>query len=119
MNTNDLLGEDASLWLETTDRTDFDPLETDHEVDVAIVGGGIAGLSAAAELTNTEKTIAVLEADRICSGVTARTTAKVTSQRTRVRPDSVPVRTRTRSAVRGRQPDGHRNRRRTRGRYRL
>ncbi len=80
MSTDDIPGKDVSLWLETTPTTDFESLETDRRVDVAIVGGGIVGLSVAAELEATNKTVAVLEADRICSGVTARTTAKVTSQ---------------------------------------
>ncbi|WP_231184954.1 FAD-dependent oxidoreductase [Haladaptatus sp. DYF46] len=80
MNANDLPGEGASLWLETTEETDYGSLETGVDVDVAIVGGGIAGLSTAAELMDSEKTVAVLEADRVCSGVTARTTAKLTSQ---------------------------------------
>ncbi|WP_227352798.1 FAD-dependent oxidoreductase [Haladaptatus salinisoli] len=80
METNDLPGEDASLWLETTPPTDFDPLDGDRRVDVAVVGGGIAGLSAAAELKDAGETVAVLEADRVVSSVTARTTAKLTSQ---------------------------------------
>ncbi|WP_458186930.1 FAD-dependent oxidoreductase [Haladaptatus sp. NG-WS-4] len=80
MELNDLPGTDASLWLETTQSTDFDPLVEDRRVDVAVVGGGIAGLSAAMELKDAGHTVAVLEADRIVSGVTARTTAKLTSQ---------------------------------------
>ncbi|WP_266074800.1 FAD-dependent oxidoreductase [Haladaptatus caseinilyticus] len=80
MNENELPGTDASLWLETTPSTDFQPLAEDKRVDVAVVGGGIAGLSIAMELTDAGKSVAVLEAKRIASGVTARTTAKVTSQ---------------------------------------
>ncbi|WP_433625623.1 FAD-dependent oxidoreductase [Halomicrococcus sp. NG-SE-24] len=80
MGEPDLPGRDASLWLETTETTDFDPLDGDVRVDVAVVGGGIAGLSAATELQDAGETVAVVEADRIVSGVTARTTAKVTAQ---------------------------------------
>ncbi|WP_458206846.1 FAD-dependent oxidoreductase [Haladaptatus sp. NG-SE-30] len=80
MERNELPGMDASLWLETTQSSDFDPLDGDRRVDVAIVGGGIAGLSAAAELKDAGRTVAVLEAERVVSGVTARTTAKLTSQ---------------------------------------
>ncbi|WP_049971834.1 FAD-dependent oxidoreductase [Haladaptatus cibarius] len=78
--TDDLPGTDDSLWLETTESTDFEPLQDDHRVDVAVVGGGIAGLSAAMELKDAGRTVSVLESDRIVSGVTARTTAKLTSQ---------------------------------------
>ncbi len=80
MNANELPGEDASLWFETTPPTDFQSLTGNRHVDVAVVGGGIAGLSAAMELKDAGKTVAVIEAGRIVSGVTARTTAKLTSQ---------------------------------------
>jgi len=49
-------------------------------VDVAILGGGITGLTAAVLLKGLGKTVAVIEARRIAEGVTGHTTAKVTSQ---------------------------------------
>ncbi|QRV14955.1 FAD-dependent oxidoreductase [Haloterrigena salifodinae] len=69
-----------SLWLATTPTTDYDPLESDLEVDVAVVGGGITGLTAAIELQEAGKTVAVLESDRIVESTTGHTTAKLTSQ---------------------------------------
>jgi glycine/D-amino acid oxidase-like deaminating enzyme/nitrite reductase/ring-hydroxylating ferredoxin subunit len=51
-------------------------------VDVAIVGGGIAGLTCALLLKQMGKRVAVVEADRIVEGVTAYTTAKLTSLHT-------------------------------------
>ena len=48
-------------------------------VDVAVVGAGITGLSTALALLERGATVRVLEAGRLCSGVTAYTTAKVTS----------------------------------------
>lgn len=41
-------------------------------VDVVVVGGGFAGLSAAIELANRGLSVALLEADRICSGASGR-----------------------------------------------
>ncbi|MFI7442388.1 FAD-dependent oxidoreductase [Nonomuraea indica] len=54
----------------------------DIQVDVAVVGGGIAGLSTAWELVRTGRSVAVLEADRVAAGVTGYTTAKLTALHT-------------------------------------
>ncbi|MFC7157346.1 FAD-dependent oxidoreductase [Halomarina halobia] len=70
----------ASVWIDTTPETSYEPLSGDREVDVAVVGGGITGLTAAAELTDAGEDVAVIESDRIVRGVTGRTTAKVTAQ---------------------------------------
>lgn len=70
----------SSLWIEETPRTGYDPLKDDATVDVAIVGGGITGLTAARNLLDEDRSVAVLEAQRIVEGVTGHTTAKLTSQ---------------------------------------
>jgi glycine/D-amino acid oxidase-like deaminating enzyme/nitrite reductase/ring-hydroxylating ferredoxin subunit len=77
-----LPGKPTSLWLDTTPRTAFPPLPEGACVDVAILGGGIAGLTAATLLKQAGKTVAVIEAGRILEGVTGYTTAKVTSLHT-------------------------------------
>ncbi|ELY86425.1 FAD-dependent oxidoreductase [Natrinema altunense] len=69
-----------SLWLATTPATDYDPFEGGLDVDVAIVGGGITGLSAAINLRESGRRVAVLESDRIVESTTGHTTAKLTSQ---------------------------------------
>ena len=51
-------------------------------MDVAIIGGGIVGLTAAHLLKAEGKTVAVLESHRIVEGVTGNTTAKITSLHT-------------------------------------
>ncbi|QNE78670.1 FAD-dependent oxidoreductase [Streptomyces finlayi] len=74
-----LPGQDESFWMESTGHPVHAPLAEDIEVDVAVVGGGIAGLSTAWELTRAGRRVAVVEADRIASGVTGYTTAKVSA----------------------------------------
>ncbi|MEU7109703.1 FAD-dependent oxidoreductase [Streptomyces sp. NPDC046215] len=59
-------------------------LTADIEVDVVVVGGGMAGLSTAWELIEAGRSVAVLEADRLAAGVTGCTTAKVTALHTLV-----------------------------------
>lgn len=49
------------------------------QVDVAIVGAGIAGITAAMLLKRAGKRVAVLEAGRVAEGASGHTTAKVTS----------------------------------------
>ncbi|GAA3667531.1 FAD-dependent oxidoreductase [Arthrobacter ginkgonis] len=74
-----LEGKPVSLWVATAAPTAYPMLDTDVEVDVAVVGGGIAGLTAALALKRAGHTVAVLESARIGSGVTGSTTGKVTS----------------------------------------
>jgi glycine/D-amino acid oxidase-like deaminating enzyme/nitrite reductase/ring-hydroxylating ferredoxin subunit len=75
---NDDSAVNASLWVATTPETDYPRLEEDVSVDVAVLGGGITGLTAAYLLKNEGKTVALAEAKRIVCGVTGYTTAKLT-----------------------------------------
>jgi glycine/D-amino acid oxidase-like deaminating enzyme len=68
-----------SLWVGTTPETDYPPLRGEVAVDVAVIGGGITGLTTATLLKRAGATVAVIEAGRIASGTTGSTTAKVTS----------------------------------------
>jgi ribulose 1,5-bisphosphate synthetase/thiazole synthase len=43
----ELPGYDESFWMDTSDTTSYPALSVDAEVDVVVVGGGIAGLSTA------------------------------------------------------------------------
>lgn len=61
-------------------KTDYPALNEDIPVDVAIVGGGLVGITSAYLLTQAGLKVAVLEADRILNGTTGHTTAKITSQ---------------------------------------
>jgi glycine/D-amino acid oxidase-like deaminating enzyme/nitrite reductase/ring-hydroxylating ferredoxin subunit len=66
-----------SYWRETAEEkaTHYAPLETNLEVDVAILGGGITGLTAAIHLKRAGRRVAVLEAREIGSGTTGFTSA--------------------------------------------
>ena len=68
----------VSYWVDSTSPPEFPPLRGEVVVDVAIVGAGIVGLTAARLLKERGLTVAVIEMDRIVGGVTGYTTAKVT-----------------------------------------
>ena len=69
-----------SLWTKEIALPQFERLEQDISTDVLIIGGGIAGLLCASRLHRLGVEYVLVEADRICSGVTRCTTAKITSQ---------------------------------------
>ncbi|MBS4534003.1 FAD-dependent oxidoreductase [Clostridium sp. D2Q-14] len=69
-----------SYWLDSTERTDYPYLDKDIDVDIAIVGGGIAGITAGFILKRRGLKVAILEVDKILEGITGKTTAKITSQ---------------------------------------
>ena len=69
----------ASLWLEHSPPTDFPPLTDDVAVDVAVLGGGIVGVTAAVLLKRAGMTVALVEANRVGVGVTGNSTAKLSS----------------------------------------
>lgn len=69
-----------SYWMASTDITDYPPLNEDINVDVAIIGGGIVGVSCAYMLQKEGLKVALLESNHIAQATTGHTTAKITSQ---------------------------------------
>jgi glycine/D-amino acid oxidase-like deaminating enzyme/nitrite reductase/ring-hydroxylating ferredoxin subunit len=70
-----------SLWIQATEELpSFSKLQHDIEVDVAVVGGGIAGITTAYLLTQAGMKVALLEAGKLLHGTTGHTTAKLTAQ---------------------------------------
>jgi len=74
-----IAGKPASFWIDSTPTSTFSPFINNLVVDVAIVGAGIAGLTAATLLKRAGKTVAVIESQRVATGVSGHTTAKITS----------------------------------------
>jgi glycine/D-amino acid oxidase-like deaminating enzyme/nitrite reductase/ring-hydroxylating ferredoxin subunit len=68
-----------SMWRDGLARPDYPRLERNLDVDVAIVGGGITGLTTALMLKRAGRSVAVLEARRIGDGATGRTSAFLTA----------------------------------------
>ena len=70
----------GSYWLTSTaDTTPRPPLRPGARVDIAVVGGGIVGVTCALLLARGGARVALLEADELGAGTTGATTAKVTS----------------------------------------
>jgi glycine/D-amino acid oxidase-like deaminating enzyme/nitrite reductase/ring-hydroxylating ferredoxin subunit len=67
-----------SLWHATHQVRHFAPLNHDLAVDVAIVGGGVCGVTAALLLARAGRQVALIERDRIGSGETGYTTSHLT-----------------------------------------
>ncbi|WP_413377756.1 FAD-dependent oxidoreductase [Alkalihalobacillus sp. 1P02AB] len=79
-NTNQLPEHPESYWRSSTELPSFPTLEEDLVVDVAIVGGGITGITTAYLLTEAGLKVALIEAGKLLNGTTGHTTAKITSQ---------------------------------------
>ncbi|MFN4141624.1 FAD-dependent oxidoreductase [Aestuariivirga sp.] len=71
---------EQTYWSSTAAAEEFPRLAGEIRVDVAIIGGGIVGVTTARRLKDLGLTAAVVEARRIGQQVTGRSTAKITSQ---------------------------------------
>ncbi len=69
-----------SLWHDNTKLPKFPKLDRDIKTDVLIIGGGIAGILTAYFLHQSGVKYTLVEKERICSGTTQNTTAKITFQ---------------------------------------
>jgi len=72
-------GPTDSLWLSAAPSTAYPTLDGDAEFDVAVIGGGIAGITAALACKRDGARVAVLERGVVCGGTTGFTTAKVSA----------------------------------------
>src|SRR4051812_8770925 len=74
-----LEGRNTSLWVDTAPESDYPVLKPGIRVDIAVLGGGIAGLTTALLLKREGAKVAVVEAGRVGGGGTADTTAEGSS----------------------------------------
>ncbi len=72
-------GRHESIWMDTSEGTDYEALDGGTSVDTVVVGGGIVGVTTASKLAEAGQTVAIVERDRVLAGVTGHTTAKLTS----------------------------------------
>jgi glycine/D-amino acid oxidase-like deaminating enzyme/nitrite reductase/ring-hydroxylating ferredoxin subunit len=68
----------ASYWIATAPGPTHPALRGDAEVDVAVIGAGITGITAAWLLSQAGKRVALIEARRVAEGVTGYTTGHLT-----------------------------------------
>ncbi len=66
-----------SIWNHFSDKHSFPHLKQDLDIDVAIIGGGITGISAAHLLAQQGKNVAVLESRKVGGGTTAHSTGNL------------------------------------------
>ena len=74
-----LSDDNQSFWISSTPSTAYPTLTAGTSVDVAIIGGGIFGITAAYLLKQEGLSVALLEGDQVVRGVTGYTTAKISS----------------------------------------
>lgn len=79
-NLNKLNGVPLSYWIDSTEDTSYPQVDQDMEVDVAIIGGGITGITTAYLLKREGARVAIIDSNRIAKGTSGHTTAKITSQ---------------------------------------
>jgi glycine/D-amino acid oxidase-like deaminating enzyme/nitrite reductase/ring-hydroxylating ferredoxin subunit len=75
-----MTGRSVSYWIDSATPPRFPSLAGDLEADVAIVGGGLVGITAARLLKDEGLKVVVAEARTVGGEVTGKSTAKITSQ---------------------------------------
>ena len=75
-----LAGAAEFCWVACAPDTSYPALAGSNRAEVAVVGGGIVGLTAALTLCQAGHSVILLEARRIGHQVTGRSTAKITTQ---------------------------------------
>lgn len=70
----------SSIWYHAENPIKFEQLKGNKKTDVLIIGGGMAGILCAYMLERAGVDYLLVEADKICRGITRNTTAKITLQ---------------------------------------
>ena len=72
-------GHTTSVWMDTTEVPQFQPLTQDLRSNVCVVGAGIAGMTTAYLLARAGRAVVLIDDGPIGGGETSRTTAHLTS----------------------------------------
>ncbi len=81
MSTGVPTAKQASVWVDTAPAPRLHPqLDGDAHADVAVIGGGIVGITTALLLAEAGASVVLLEAGQLAGGTSGYTTAKVSSQ---------------------------------------
>ncbi|HEV7773737.1 MAG TPA: FAD-dependent oxidoreductase [Conexibacter sp.] len=81
MSTGVPTAKQTSIWIDTAPAPPLRPqLDGDVRADVAVIGGGIVGITTALLLAEAGASVVLLEAGRLAGGTSGNTTAKVSSQ---------------------------------------
>jgi glycine/D-amino acid oxidase-like deaminating enzyme/Rieske Fe-S protein len=70
-------GMNRPIWSTARSVAAFPALDTDLSVDVAVIGGGITGITTAAQLVRAGRTVALLEAQKVGYGTTGQSTGNL------------------------------------------
>ncbi len=74
------MNHNESFWTATVTPPEYPVYQGNDSCDVAVVGGGLTGITAAMFLAEKGLKTVILEANKIGSGTTSKTTAKITVQ---------------------------------------
>lgn len=69
-----------SVWSDSVVLPEFDKLQGEIKTDVLVIGGGMAGILCAKTLKDAGVDCVLVEGEKMASGITKNTTAKITSQ---------------------------------------
>lgn len=69
-----------TIWEQYLNTKEYPKVEDNLEIEVLVIGGGIAGLLTAKKLKDNNIKVILVEKDRICRGTTINTTAFLTVQ---------------------------------------
>lgn len=69
-----------SLWIASSNDTNYPVLDKDEATNIVVVGGGLSGLTTALLLQRESFSVTLIDKDKIASATSAFTTGKVTSQ---------------------------------------
>src|SRR5258705_3115598 len=72
-------GHTTSVWMDTTEVPQFQPLTQDLRANVCVIGAGIAGMTTAYLLARAGRAVVLIDDGQIGGGETSRTTAHLTA----------------------------------------